>query len=194
MAINLGKGQKISLDKEAPGLKKVIVGLGWDTKAGDTGVDFDLDASCFLLGENQKILSDHHFVFYNNLKSPDGSVEHTGDNLTGAGDGDDEQIKVDLTKISSDIKRIVFAVTIHDAVRRKQNFGQVENSFIRMINDETGKEIAKFDLGEDYSTETAMIMAELYLHNGDWKMSAVGAGYNQGLDAIVKRYYDGEVN
>lgn len=194
MSISLSKGQKISLSKEEPNLKKIIVGLGWDTKAGDTGVDFDLDASCFLLGENQKIISDHHFVFYNNLKSPDGSVEHTGDNLTGAGDGDDEQIKVDLTKISPDIKRIVFAVTIHDAIKRKQNFGQVENSFIRMINEETGKEIAKFDLGEDYSTETAMIMAELYLHNGDWKMSAVGAGYNQGLDAIVKRYYDGEVN
>jgi tellurium resistance protein TerD len=194
MSISLSKGQKISLSKEEPSLKKIIVGLGWDTKAGDTGNDFDLDASCFMLGENQKIPTDNHFIFYNNLKSPDTSVEHTGDNLTGMGDGDDEQIKVDLSKISPEIKRIVFVVTIHDAIKRKQNFGQVENSFIRMINEDNNKEIAKFDLGEDYSTETAMIMAELYLHNGDWKMSAVGSGYNQGLDAIVKKYYDGEVN
>jgi len=194
MSISLSKGQKISLSKEEPSLKKIIVGLGWDTKAGDTGNDFDLDASCFMLGENQKILTDNHFIFYNNLKSPDASVEHTGDNLTGMGDGDDEQIKVDLSKISPEIKKIVFVVTIHDAIKRKQNFGQVENSFIRMINEDNNKEIAKFDLGEDYSTETAMIMAELYLHNGDWKMSAVGSGYNQGLDAIVKKYYDGEVN
>lgn len=194
MSISLSKGQKISLTKEDPGLKKIIVGLGWDTKAGDTGFDFDLDASCFMLGENQKIPTDNHFIFYNNLKSPDGAVEHTGDNTTGQGDGDDEAIKVDLSKISSEIKKIVFVVTIHESERRKQNFGQIENSFIRMVNEETGKEIAKFDLGEDYSTETSMIMAEIYLHNGDWKMSAVGSGYNQGLDAIVKRYYDGEVN
>lgn len=194
MAISLGKGQKISLSKEEPGLKKIIVGLGWDIKSGDTGVDFDLDASCFMLGENQKIITDNHFIFYNNLKSPDESVEHTGDNTTGAGDGDDEQIKVDFSKISSNVKRLVFVVTIHDAISRKQNFGQIENSFIRMVNEDTNKEIARFDLGEDYSTETAMIMAEVYLHNGEWKLSAVGSGYNQGLDAIVKRYYDGEVN
>ena len=194
MSISLSKGQKISLSKEEPGLKKIIVGLGWDTKEGDTGFDFDLDASCFMLNENQKIPTDNHFIFYNNLKSPDESILHTGDNKTGDGDGDDEQIKVDLTKIAHQIKRVVFVVTIHEAITRKQNFGQVENSFIRMVNEETGKEIAKFDLGEDYSTETAMIMAEIYLHNGEWKLSAVGTGYNQGLDAIVKRYYDGEVN
>lgn len=194
MSISLSKGQKISLSKEEPGLKKIIVGLGWDTKEGDTGFDFDLDASCFMLNENQKIPTDNHFIFYNNLKSPDESILHTGDNKTGDGDGDDEQIKVDLTKIAPQIKRVVFVVTIHEAITRKQNFGQVENSFIRMVNEETGKEIAKFDLGEDYSTETAMIMAEIYLHNGEWKLSAVGTGYNQGLDAIVKRYYDGEVN
>ena len=194
MSISLSKGQKISLSKEEPGLKKIIVGLGWDTKEGDTGFDFDLDASCFMLNENQKIPTDNHFIFYNNLKSPDESILHTGDNKTGDGDGDDERIKVDLTKIAPQIKRVVFVVTIHEAITRKQNFGQVENSFIRMVNEETGKEIAKFDLGEDYSTETAMIMAEIYLHNGEWKLSAVGTGYNQGLDAIVKRYYDGEVN
>lgn len=191
--ISLSKGQKISLDKEAPGLKKIIVGLGWDVRQGDTGFDFDLDATCFMLGENEKIVTEKHFIFYNNLKSPDGSVEHTGDNLTGSGEGDDEQIKVDLSKVSPEIKKMVFVVTIHDADKRKQNFGQIENSFIRLVNEETGKEIARYDLGEDYSTETAMIMAEIYKHGSDWKMSAVGAGYKSGLDAIVKRYFDGAV-
>ena len=193
MSISLSKGQKISLEKEAPGLKKIIVGLGWDVRQGDTGFDFDLDASCFLLAENGKVVSDKHFIFYNNLKSPDGSVEHTGDNLTGSGDGDDEQVKVDLSKVSPEIKKIVFVVTIHDAEKRKQNFGQIENSFVRLVNEETGKEIAKYDLGEDYSTETAMMMAELYVHNGEWKMAAIGTGYNEGLGAIVKRYYEGSV-
>ncbi|MBC7475466.1 MAG: TerD family protein [Candidatus Sericytochromatia bacterium] len=194
MSITLSKGQKISLEKEAPGLKKIILGLGWDIKSGDSGFDFDLDASCFMIGANEKIVSDYHFIFYNNLKSPDGSVEHTGDNLTGSGNGDDEQIKIDFSKISSEVKKLVFVVTIHDAQKRKQSFGQVSHSFIRLVNEETGKEIAKYDLGEDYSTETAMIMAEVYLHNGEWRMSAVGTGYNQGLEAIVKRYYDGEIN
>jgi tellurium resistance protein TerD len=194
MSISLTKGQKISLDKEAPGLKNVIVGLGWDVKQGDTGYDFDLDASCFMLGENGKIISDHHFIFYNNLKSPDGAVEHTGDNLTGAGEGDDEAIKVDLPKIPNEVKKLVFVVTIHEAAKRRQSFGQVENSFVRMVNEETGKEIARYDLGEDYSTESAMIMAEIYRHNNEWKMAAVGNGYTEGLEAIVKKYYDGVVN
>lgn len=193
MSISLSKGQKISLEKEAPGLKKIILGLGWDVKQGDSGFDFDLDASCFMLGENGKIVTDNHFIFYNNLKSPDGAVEHTGDNRTGDGEGDDEQIIVDFTKISKDVKKLVFVVTIHEADKRRQNFGQVTNSFIRIVNEEDNREIAKYDLGEDYSTETAMIMAEVYLHNGEWRMSAVGAGYNQGLAAILKRYYDGEV-
>jgi tellurium resistance protein TerD len=188
MAISLSKGQKISLDKEAPGLKKVLVGLGWDTKQGDTGVDFDLDASVFLLGENGKIVSDKHFVFYNNLKSPDGSVEHTGDNLTGAGEGDDETVKVDLSKVSPEVKKMVFVVTIHDAENRKQNFGQVSNAFVRLVNQDTGAEIAKYDLGEDYSTETAMLMTELYSHNGEWKMTALGSGYAGGLAAVLAQY------
>lgn len=188
MAINLGKGQKISLEKEAPGLKKVIVGLGWDTKSGDTGVDFDLDASCFMLGENNKIISDNHFIFYNNTKSPNGSVEHTGDNRTGLGDGDDEQIKVDLSKVEDNVKKIIFAVTIHDAETRKQNFGQVQNSYVRLLNEETGQEIARFDLGEDYSTETAMLMAEIYKHNNEWKMTALGSGYTGGLAAMLSVY------
>jgi len=193
MAISLSKGQKISLQKEAPGLTKVIIGLGWDIKKTDTGFDFDLDASCFMLGENEKIPSENYFIFYNNLKSPDGAVEHTGDNRTGVGEGDDEQIKVDLNKVSQQIKKIVFVVTIHDAKNRKQNFGQISNAYIRLINEETGQEVARYDLSEDYSTETAMLMAELYRHNNEWKMSAIGAGYNEGLDAIVKRYFTGEV-
>jgi len=190
MAINLSKGQKISLEKEAPGLKKVFVGLGWNFKHGDTGFDYDLDASCFMLGENGKIFSDRHFIFYNNLKSPDASVTHTGDNLTGSGDGDDEQIKVDLEKVPQDIKKLVFVVTIHDADARKQSFGQVENAFVRLVNEETNQEIARFDLGEDYSTETAMIMTEIYRHNNEWKMTAVGSGYQGGLQSILNRYYD----
>ncbi len=186
--ISLSKGQKISLDKEAPGLKKVIVGLGWDTKSGDTGVDFDLDASCFMVNDNNKILSDSHFIFYNNMKSPDGAVEHTGDNRTGAGDGDDEQIKIDLSKVSADVKKIIFGVTIHDADARKQSFGQVSNSFVRLVNEENNQEVARFDLGEDYSTETAMLMAEIYKHNNEWKMTALGSGYAGGLQAMLNAY------
>ena len=188
MAINLSKGQKISLEKEAPGLTKMIVGLGWDAKKADTGSDFDLDASCFMLGDSEKIISDKHFIFYNNAKSPDGSVESTGDNRTGAGDGDDEQIKIDLTKVAPEVKKIVFVVTIYDAEARKQNFGQVSSSYVRLIDESSGKEVAKYDLGEDYSTETAMIMAELYRHGTDWKMTAVGNGYAGGLNALVQRY------
>ncbi|MBC7475467.1 MAG: TerD family protein [Candidatus Sericytochromatia bacterium] len=188
MAISLSKGQKISLEKEAPGLKNVIVGLGWDVKQSDTGLDFDLDASCFMLGENNKIVSDQHFIFYNNLKSPDGAVEHTGDNLTGGGDGDDEQIKVNLDKVSADVKKIVFVVTIHEAEKRKQNFGQVANSFVRLVNADSNQEIAKFDLGEDYSTETAMLMAELYKHNNEWKLTALGSGYAGGLQAVLSQH------
>lgn len=188
MAISLSKGQKISLDKEDPGLKKVVIGLGWDTKASDTGFDFDLDASCFMVGDNNKIISDSHFIFYNNLKSPDGSVEHTGDNRTGVGDGDDEAIRVDLSKVGAETKKIIFAVTIHDADARKQNFGQVSNSYVRLINEESGKEVARFDLGEDYSTETAMLMAELYKHGTEWKMTALGSGYTGGLAAMLNVY------
>ena len=186
--ISLSKGQKISLEKEAPGLKKVIVGLGWDTKSGDTGADFDLDASCFMVGETNKIVSDSHFIFYNNPKSPDGSVEHKGDNRTGAGDGDDEQIKIDLSKVANDTKKIIFAVTIHDAESRKQNFGQVSNAYVRLVNEENNQEVARFDLAEDYSTETAMLMTELYKHNNEWKMTALGSGYTGGLAAMLNVY------
>jgi len=188
MSINLSKGQKISLEKEAPGLQKVFVGLGWDVKKADTGVDFDLDASCLMLNEAGKIFSDKHFIFYNNLSSPEGSVTHTGDNLTGGGDGDDEQVKVNLQTVPQEIKKIVFVVTIHDAEARKQNFGQVSNSFVRLVNEETNQEIAKYDLGEDYSIETAMVMAELYRHNNEWKMTAVGTGYQGGLAAVLSQY------
>ena len=188
MAINLSKGQKISLEKEAPGLKQVLVGLGWDTKKADTGSDFVLDSSVLLLGENGKLVSEKHFIFYNNTKSPDGAVEHTGDNRTGAGDGDDESIKIDLSKVSADVKKIVFVVTIHDAEARKQNFGQVSNSYVRLLDEGNNKEVARYDLGEDYSTETAMIMAELYSHNGEWKMTAVGSGYAGGLAAVVSQH------
>ncbi|MBC7472716.1 MAG: TerD family protein [Candidatus Sericytochromatia bacterium] len=188
MAISLAKGEKISLEKEAPGLKKIIVGLGWDTKKTDTGVDFDLDSSCFMLGENGKLLSDKSFIYYNNLKSPDMAVVHQGDNLTGAGDGDDEQIVIDLNNVSPDVKKIVFVVTIHDAENRKQNFGQVSNSFVRVVNADNNQEIVKYELGEDYSVETAMIMAELYRHNADWKVTAIGGGYQGGLAKILEQY------
>ena len=188
MAINLSKGQKISLEKEAPGLKHVIVGLGWDTKKSDTGTDYDIDASVFLLGENGKLVSDKHFIFYNNLTSPDGAVVHKGDNRTGAGDGDDEQVTIDLAKVDPGVKKVVFVVTIHDAEARKQNFGQVSNAYVRLLNQDGGAVVAKYDLGEDYSTETAMVMAEVYNHNGEWKMTAVGQGYAGGLQALVTQY------
>ncbi|MEK7433196.1 MAG: TerD family protein [Cyanobacteriota bacterium] len=188
MAINLSKGQKISLEKEAPGLKKVLIGLGWDTKKADTGTDFDLDSSVFLLGENGKLVSEKHFIFYNNLKSTDGAMEHLGDNRSGAGDGDDESIKIDLSKVEASVKKMVFVVTIHDAEARKQNFGQVQNSYVRLLNQDNDQVIAKYDLGEDYSTETAMVMCELYNHNGEWKMTAVGSGYQGGLNALVTQY------
>jgi len=188
MAINLSKGQKISLEKEAPGLRKVVIGLGWDVKKTDTGHDFDLDTSCLLLGENNKLISDKHMVFYNNTKSPDGAVEHTGDNRTGVGEGDDEQIIVDLNKVSPYVNKILFVVTIYDAENRRQNFGQVSNAYVRLLNEENGQVIARYDLSEDYSTETAMLMAELYRHNNEWKMSAIGNGYAGGLQAVLNNY------
>lgn len=188
MSISLVKGQKISLEKTSPGLKKIKVGLGWDVKKTNTGDDFDLDASIFLLGENEKIPTNNHFIFYNNLKSPDGAVIHTGDNRTGDGDGDDEAVLVDLSKVSDEVKKLVFVVTIHDAENRKQNFGQISNSFVRIVNEENNQEVAKYDLGEDYSVETSMIMCELYKHGSEWKLNAVGSGYKGGLQALVDRY------
>jgi tellurium resistance protein TerD len=190
MAVNLSKGQRISLEKVAPGLTEVFVGLGWDTKITDSGHDFDIDASVFILGSNEKLLSDNHFIFYNNLTSPDPdkSVEHTGDNLTGLGYGDDEVIKVNLQKVPAEVQRIVMTVTIHEAQERQQNFGQVANAFVRVVNAQNKEEVARYDLSEDYSIETALIMAELYRKDGEWRMNAVGAGYEGGLQALLNRY------
>jgi tellurium resistance protein TerD len=185
MAVSLAKGGNVSLSKEAPGLKRAIVGLGWDARASDGG-DFDLDASVFLCGANGKVRGDSDFIFYNNLRAPDGSVEHTGDNQTGAGEGDDESVKVDLSKIAADVQKVVFAVTIHDAAARKQNFGMVSNAFVRVVNAETNKEVARYDLSEDASIETAMIFAELYRAGTDWKFRAVGQGFKDGLGPLAR--------
>ncbi|TWO28587.1 TerD family protein [Campylobacter hyointestinalis] len=188
MAVNLTKGGRISLNKEAPGLKKILIGLGWDTNASATGADFDLDASVFLLDSNAKVANERDFIFYNNLSSSDGSVVHTGDNRTGEGDGDDESIKVDLSKISSSIKEIAIVVTIHEAAQRKQNFGMVRNAFIRLVNDETNTEIVRYDLEEDYSTETGLLFGRLYFKDNEWKFSAVGTGYKEGLEGFCKQF------
>lgn len=184
MAVSLSKGGNVSLSKEAPGLSAVTVGLGWDVRVTD-GADFDLDASVFLVGENGKVGSDSAFIFYNNKKSPCGSVEHLGDNRTGAGDGDDEQVNVALSKVPLEIKKLVFAVTIHEAEGRKQNFGQVSNAFIRVINQADGKELARYDLAEDAATETAMIFGEVYRHNDEWKFKAIGQGFAGGLGPLA---------
>ncbi|MBM5459025.1 TerD family protein [Pseudomonas sp. P66] len=187
MALSLQKGGNLSLTKTDPTLTKVLVGLGWDPRSTD-GTEFDLDASAFLLGANGKVRSEADFIFYNQPKSPDGSIEHTGDNRTGAGDGDDEALKVDLSRVPADVDKIVFTVTIHDADVRKQNFGQVGGSFIRIANEVTGAEVVRYDLAEDASTETAMIFAELYRNNGEWKFRAVGQGYAGGLKAVANSY------
>lgn len=187
MAVSLSKGQNVSLSKTDPHLNKVLIGLGWDARSTD-GADFDLDASVFMTGENGKVISDNHFVFYNNLRSPCGSVEHTGDNLTGDGDGDDESIIVDLTAVPANIKSIFITVTIHDAEARRQNFGQVSDAFIRLVNHESDEEVVRFDLSEDYSTETAMVFGEVYRYNSEWKFRAIGQGYSGGLYALCQQY------
>ncbi|WZH54191.1 MAG: TerD family protein [Nocardioides alkalitolerans] len=188
MGITLQKGGNVSLAKAAGApLTKLSIGLGWDVRS-TTGADFDLDASALLLGGSGKVLSDQHFVFYNNLTSPDGSVHHTGDNLTGEGDGDDEVIEVDLTLVPAEVQRIVFPVSIHDAHARGQSFGQVTNAFIRVVDAVRGSEVARFDLTEDASTETAMVFGELYLRDGDWKFRAIGQGYASGLLGIVQDF------
>jgi tellurium resistance protein TerD len=190
MAISLQKGQRVSLDKVAPGLTAAFIGLGWDTNVTDTGGSFDLDASVFLLNSNEKLISDEHFIFYNNLTSPDPdkSVKHMGDNLTGEGEGDDEGIIADLRKVPENVSKIVITVTIHEANKRKQNFGQVRNAFVRLVNVETKEEILRYDLEENFSIETALIMAEIYRKDGEWRMNAVGAGYQGGLQALLNRY------
>ena len=187
MSISLAKGANISLDKEEPGLTKILIGLGWDTRSTD-GEDFDLDASVFLLGESGKVRGDHDFIFYNQLKSSDGSVEHTGDNRTGEGEGDDEAVKVDLSRVPAEVAKLSVVATIHDAQTRRQNFGMVQNAFIRIVNDATGREISRYDLAEDCSIETAMIFGEVYRHGSEWKFRAVGQGYQGGLAALAKNF------
>lgn len=188
MAVNLQKGQRVDLTKGNEGLNKLVVGLGWDTNTYDGGNAIDLDAAAFLLGENGKALADTDFVFYNNLLHESGGVEHLGDNLTGEGDGDDEQLKVELSKVPATYQKIAFTVTINDAEKRKQNFGQVRNAFIRIVDERNGQELLRFDLGEDFSVETAIIFAELYRHAGEWKFSAVGSGFKGGLVALCQNY------
>ncbi|MDD1616859.1 MAG: tellurium resistance protein TerD [Methylococcaceae bacterium NSP1-2] len=187
MAISLSKGGNVNLSKEAPGLNKIIVGLGWDARATD-GAAFDLDASAFLVKLDGKVRSDNDFCFYNNKVVGDGSVQHMGDNLTGAGEGDDETVKVELSKVPTDLDKIVFAVTIHDAEARGQNFGQVSHAYIRIINEEGGVEIARYDLSEDASTETAMIFGEIYRVGADWKFKAVGQGFAGGLGPLATSF------
>ena len=184
MGVNLTKGGNASIGS----LQKFVVGMGWDTNASDSGGDFDLDASAFMLQANGKVLSETHFIYYRNLKSPDGCVEHTGDNLTGAGDGDDESIKVDLSKLPAGCESITFVVTIHEAEARKQNFGQVRNAFVRVYDPSTNEEILKYDLGEDYSIETAVEFGSLYLKDGQWKFKAIGAGFAGGLQKFVDKF------
>jgi len=187
MAISLSKGGNISLSKSAPGLSKIVVGLGWDVRASD-GAAFDLDASAFLLKADGKVRSDADFIFYNQTKSTDGSVEHTGDNLTGAGDGDDETIKVNLSMVPAEIDKIAISVTIHDAEARRQNFGMVSQAFVRVVNEADNQEIVRYDLSEDFSIETALIFGELYRHSGEWKFRAVGQGYKGGLGPLAKNF------
>lgn len=188
MPVCLTKGQKVSLTKDNPGLKKVVVGLGWDVNAFDTGGDFDLDAAAFLLGDSGKVSNSGDFVFYGNLSHASGSVVHLGDNLTGVGDGDDEQIKIDLSTVPDSITKIAFTVTIYEAEARRQNFGQVNNAFIRIYNEENGEEMLRYDLGEDFSIETAAVFGELYRNGSEWKFNAIGSGFQGGLAALCANF------
>lgn len=188
MPISLQKGQKVSLTKGNPGLTNVIVGLGWDINQFDTGGDFDLDASAFLLADNGIVTRPEDFVFFGNFTHPSGSVQHLGDNKTGEGDGDDEQIRIDLTSVPENISRIAFTVTIYESEQRHQNFGQVNNAFIRICNEQTGEELLRYDLGEDFSIETAVVFGELYKNNNEWKFNAIGSGFQGGLAAICANY------
>lgn len=188
MPINLTKGQKVELTKGNPSLTKIMVGLGWDVNAFDSGAAFDLDAAAFMVGANGKCPTEKEFIFYGNLEHHTGSVKHMGDNLTGEGDGDDEQILVDLATIPANVERIAFTVTIYDADVKRQNFGQVSNSYIRIVDEITGNEIIRYDLGEDFSIETAVVVGELYRHNGEWKFNAIGSGFQGGLAALCGNY------
>lgn len=188
MPISLQKGQKVSLTKDNPGLTNVVVGLGWDVNQFDTGGDFDLDSAAFLLADSGKVSRQEDFVFFGNLSHPSGSVVHMGDNLTGAGDGDDEQIKINLAMVPANITKIAIVVTIYNAEERRQNFGQVNNAFIRIYNEATGEEMLRYDLGEDFSIETAAVFGELYKNGGEWKFNAIGSGYQGGLAALCANY------
>lgn len=188
MAISLSKGQKIDLTKTNPGLSKITVGLGWDTNKYDGGKDFDLDASVFCLNAQGKAGSEKDFIFYNNPKNANGSVVHTGDNRTGEGEGDDEQVKVDLSAVPAETDKIAFCITIHEAQERSQNFGQVSNAFVRIVDDASGAELIRYDLGEDFSIETAVVVGELYRNAGEWKFSAIGSGYQNGLAGLANDY------
>ena len=188
MPISLQKGQKVSLTKGNPGLKNVVVGIGWDVNEFDTGGDFDLDTEAFFLTEMGKVSNQNDFVFYGNLIHPSGAAQHMGDNLTGAGDGDDEQIKIDLSRVPSNIQKITITVTIHEAEMRRQNFGQVSNAFVRIFNEENGEELLRYDLGEDFSIETAAVFGELYKISNEWKFNAIGSGYQGGLAALCNNY------
>jgi tellurium resistance protein TerD len=187
MAISLQKGGNVNLSKEAPGLSKLTVGLGWDVRSTD-GAAFDIDSSAFLLKVDGKVRGDLDFIFYNNLKSTDGAVGHSGDNRTGAGDGDDETVSIDLSKVPGDVERIAICVTIHEADARRQNFGQVQRAFVRCVNAANNSEIARYDLSEDSSTETAMVFGEVYRNGADWKFKAVGQGYKGGLGALASSF------
>ena len=188
MPVSLQKGQKVSLTKGNPGLKKVVVGLGWDVNQFDTGGDFDLDAAAFLLTDSGKVSRQEDFIYFGKLTHPSGSVQHMGDNLTGAGEGDDEQIRVDLSKVPEHITKIAFTVTIYEPEQRRQNFGQINNAFIRIYNEDTGEEMLRYDLGEDFSIETAAVFGEVYKNGSEWKFNAIGSGYQGGLKALCTQY------
>lgn len=188
MPVNLQKGQKVSLTKENPGLNNVLVGIGWDVNRFDTGGDFDLDSAAFMLTDTGRVSSQDDFIFFGNLSHPSGSVRHMGDNLTGVGDGDDEQIRIELSKVPANISRIAFTVTIYDADSRHQNFGQVSNAYVRIMDESTGAELLRYDLGEDFSIETAAVFGELYKNGAEWKFNAIGSGYQGGLAALCNNF------
>lgn len=188
MSVCLTKGQKVDLTKSNPGLNNILIGLGWDVNKYDGGSDFDLDAAAFLIGESGKVACDADFIFYGNKKHSSNAVEHLGDNLTGEGEGDDEQIKINLSNVPASVSKIVFTVTIYDADARNQNFGQVTNAFIRVVDESSNTELIRYDLSEDYSIETAVVVAEIYRHNSEWKFNAIGSGYQGGLNALCGEY------
>ena len=188
MPVNLQKGQKVSLTKDNPGLNNVVVGIGWDINRFDTGGDFDLDSAAFMLTDAGRVSNQDDFIFFGNLTHPSGSVRHLGDNLTGAGDGDDEQIRIELSKVPTNISRIAFTVTIYDAEQRRQNFGQVSNAYVRIFDESNGVELLRYDLGEDFSIETAAVFGELYKNGAEWKFNAIGSGYQGGLAALCNNY------